>query len=402
MNARVAVALAIVLAAAGWLGLARALPTEPAVAVSVETPLRLSGSLPAWRAPGGRFTVAGRAGPNTVVRVLAGGRAIGRVRSGPLGRFRLELRAPRERGRHRLVLASGRRRREVGRLQVRPLVLAAAGDVNLGDRTALAMSAHGAGYPWTGVSPLLRTADLAVANLECAVSTRGVPVAAKEYTFRGQPRALPAVARAGIDVLSLANNHSMDYGGEALLDTIRHARRAGIETVGGGADLGAARRPARFERGGLRIAVLAYSDVRPLGFDAGEGRPGAAPAFAELVDPDIRRARRTADVVVVYFHWGTELATTPDSRQSSLAGLALRAGATVVLGAHPHVLQPVQRGGRKLVAWSLGNFVFPAYSAGTTSTGVLLVHLGAGGVLGQRLARATISGVRPVLARPSR
>ena len=132
-------------------------------------------------------------------------------------------------------------------LTVRPLVLAAVGDVNLGDRTALAISAHGAAYPWTGMAPLLRTADLAVANLECAVSVRGIPAGGKEYTFRAHPGALAAVGRAGIDVVSLANNHSVDYGGDALLDTIRHARRAGIATVGGGADLADARRPARFE-----------------------------------------------------------------------------------------------------------------------------------------------------------
>ena len=143
--------------------------------------------------------------------------------------------------------------------------------------------------------------------------------------------------------------------------------------------------------------MLAYSDVRPYGFDAGPGLPGAAPAFSELIDPDVRKARRTADVVVVYFHWGTELATTPDSRQRSLADVALRAGATVVLGAHPHVLQPVQRGGRKLVAWSLGNFVFGAHSAGTTSTGVLLARLNAHGVSQAQLVPARIAGVRPAL-----
>ena len=286
-----------------------------------------------------------------------------------------------------------------GRLLVRTVVLAAAGDVNLGDRTALAIAAHGTGYPWTGVGDVLRDADLAIANLECAVSRGGVPVPGKEYTFRGRPAALPAVARAGIDVLSLANNHSADYGQGALLDTIRHARSAGLATVGAGADLAAARRPARIELGGLRIAILGYSDVRPLGFDAGLGRPGVTPAFAELIDPDIRRARRTADLVIVYFHWGTELATTPNSRQKRLADLAFRAGATIVLGAHPHVLQPVQRGGSKLIAWSLGNFVFAAKSAGTTATGILLAHLGADGVVGQRLVPATIRGVRPTLSR---
>jgi poly-gamma-glutamate synthesis protein (capsule biosynthesis protein) len=401
MNARVAAAVAVALAAIGWFALGRALPIQSAGATAVDAPLRLAGSPPPWRAPGARLAVEGWSGPGAHVRLLAGGRVIGRARSGPLGRFVLRARAPAKSGRYRLELASASRRLAVGRLRVRPVVVAAAGDVNLGDRTAKAISAHGARFPWTGVGTLLQDADLALANLECAVSRGGTP-AEKEYVFRGAPGALPAVARAGIDVLSLANNHSVDYGPGALLDTIRHARRAGIATVGGGADLAAARRPVRIEVGGLRIAVLAYSDVRPLGFDAGEGRPGAAPAFAEYVDPDVRRARRSADVVIVYFHWGTELAREPDSRQKRLADLAFRAGATIVLGAHPHVLQPVQRGGSKLVAWSLGNFVFYASSPGTTSTGVLLAHLGAGGVIGQRLVPATIRGVRPVLATPSR
>jgi poly-gamma-glutamate synthesis protein (capsule biosynthesis protein) len=398
MTRRLAVAGAAVLAVAGWLALGRAPPVQPAGASGVDAPLRVRGELPAWRAPGARLSLEGWAGAGATVRLVADGRGLGRARAGPLGRFELEVRAPLRSGRYRLELVSEGRRRSLGRLVVRPLVLAAAGDVNLGDDTAHAIAAHGAGYPWTAVAPLLRDADLAVANLECAVSTGGAP-ASKEYTFRGAPSALPAVAQAGIDVVSLANNHSVDFGGAALLDTIRHSRRAGIATVGGGVDLAAARRPVRLELGGVRIAILAYSDVRPLGFDAGVGRPGAAPAFAEYVDPDVRRAQRGSDVVVVYFHWGTELSTAPDSRQKRLADLAFRAGATIVLGAHPHVLQPVQRGGSKLVAWSLGNFVFPARSAGTTSTGILVAHLGSRGVVGHRLVPATIRGVRPTLSR---
>jgi len=397
-------AAAVVAAAGAWISVDLALPIQGAGASDHRAPLLAAASPPAWRAPGAPFVLVGWAGAGAGVRLLADGRPIGRARAGALGRFRLRASAPRRSGTYRLALVSDGSRIALKRLLVRPLVLAAVGDVNLGDRTADAISSYGAGYPWTAVGPVLRSADLAVANLECAVSTGGSPVVGKEYTFRGPPHALPAAARAGIDVFSLANNHSVDYGTGALLDTLRHARRAGIATVGGGASLAAARRPARFTLGGVRVAVLAYSDVRPLGFDAADGHPGATPAFAELIDPDIRRARRNADVVIVYFHWGTELASTPDSRQRQFAELAFRAGATVVLGAHPHVLQPVERDGRKLVAWSLGNFVFPANSAGTTSTGVLIAHLGTRGVVGTRLVRAAIEGVRPALVRttPSR
>jgi poly-gamma-glutamate capsule biosynthesis protein CapA/YwtB (metallophosphatase superfamily) len=112
----------------------------------------------------------------------------------------------------------------------------------------------------------------------------------------------------------------------------------------------------------------------------------------------VRAARRKADLAVVYYHWGIERSRTPNGRQHALAAAALNAGATVVLGAHPHVLQPVSAiPGRRLVAWSLGNFVFPAHSAGTADTGILLVHLNDRGVAGHILRRARITGVQPRL-----
>ena len=120
------------------------------------------------------------------------------------------------------------------------------------------------------------------------------------------------------------------------------------------------------EAGGLRIAVLGYSDVRPYGFDAGPDWAGTAPADPAAIAADVAAARRRADVVVVWFHWGQELEPSPNGRQQALATATLHAGASVVLGAHPHVLQPVSREGRKLVAWSLGNFVFPSGRPQTT------------------------------------
>jgi poly-gamma-glutamate synthesis protein (capsule biosynthesis protein) len=278
---------------------------------------------------------------------------------------------------------------------VRPLVLAAGGDVNLGDRIGSAIATTGPHRPWARVAPLLRAADLAVVNLECAVSDRGSPVA-KEYTFRGPPGALAGVARAGVDAVSVANNHSLDYGAEAFLDTLARARRAGVEPVGGGAGLAAARRPVFFELGGLRVALLGYSDVRPLGFDAAAGKPGAARAAPGWIRDDVARARRRADVVVVFFHWGTELARRPDVRQRKFADAAIGAGATVVLGAHPHVLQPLERRGGRIIAWSLGNLVFGAESPGTTETGILLVRLGVDGAHSAELVPARIHGFTPV------
>jgi poly-gamma-glutamate synthesis protein (capsule biosynthesis protein) len=155
--------------------------------------------------------------------------------------------------------------------------------------------------------------------------------------------------------------------------------------------------------GGLSIAFIGYSDVNPYGFSATSSSPGTAPADPETIRADVTRAARTNDVVVCWFHWGVELASTPTARQDELASSCLNAGARIVLGAHPHVLQPIVRPARRsLVAFSLGNFVFPAASPNTEKTGVLQIDVAADGVRGFRLDRATIVDGQPRLSRPAR
>jgi poly-gamma-glutamate synthesis protein (capsule biosynthesis protein) len=206
---------------------------------------------------------------------------------------------------------------------------------------------------------------------------------------------------AGIDIVTLANNHTLDYGRLAFADTLSYAHGYGLKTVGGGRNLDLARRPALFRLGGIRVAFLGYSDVRPLGFDAGPTWAGTAAAFPSYISSDVRRAKnRGADVVVVYFHWGTERTFSPDSRQRSLAAIAFDVGATIVLGAHPHVLQLIEPRRRRLVAWSLGNFVFGASRLGTESTGILRLRMGQGGLRDYSFRRARIGGVfgiQPIL-----
>ena len=369
------------------------LPLEP----RPPQPLRVESTLPSWLAPGAKLTVTGWADANRRVSLVVGGRRVAKTTSGGLGRFVLTGRVP-VAGRPLVEVVSRGKRVRTGVLLVRPVMLAAGGDVTPGEGVSEAIGQQGDAYPWSSVAPVLRRADIATVNLEGVISNRGVPAAGKEYHFRGGPGLLRGAARiAGIDVITVANNHSLDYGREAFLDTLAAARAARLRTIGGGATLDLARRPAILASGGLRIALLGYSDVRPPGFDAGPDWAGATRADPATIAADVAAARRRADLVVVWFHWGVELEQEPNSRQQGLAETALGAGASVVLGAHPHVLQPVTRQGRRLVAWSLGNFVFPAGSPGTTSTGVLLASLDAHGVTGFRLERATIHGFRPVL-----
>lgn len=360
-------------------------------------PIRVTSTLPEWIAPGGLLIVRGWAGSNEVVTLRTGQHILARTRAGARGGYGLRAR-PAGTGWKRLRFVAGGVSAPLGSVLVRSLRLAAVGDVTFGEGVGVQIAARGPRYPWLSVASVLRRADVAVANLETVVSTRGTPVPNKEFRFRGPPQALRATARfAGVDVVSVANNHSLDYGRTAFLDTLRNAHRFGLETIGGGRNVDRARRPVLVRLGGIRIALLGFSDVRPLGFDAGPGTPGATPAFSNLIAHDVRRAKATNDVVVVYFHWGMERKATPTSRQRSFARTAFDAGATVVLGAHPHVLQPRERKGRRFVAWSLGNFVFTGTSTITRRTGILKLGLGRRGVLDTGFRRAEIVSSQPRL-----
>ncbi len=362
---------------------------EPAV-------LTLTSRLPAWRAPAAPAVLAGFAGPRERVALRVNGRFVEATRSGGLGRFELRF-AAKTPGRYRLSVVAGDRSRNAGTIVVRPVVVEAVGDITFGEQVGPAVARFGPAYPWAYVAGALRGADVTIGNLETAVSTRG-DAAAKEYTFRGEPKALPPLHDlAGFDVLTLANNHAGDYGRAALLDTVHYVREAGIQTIGAGADAARARAPAVVERGGLKIAFLGYSDVNPLGFTATATAPGTAAANPDEIAADVRAALRRADLAVCFFHWGVELHAAPDARQQRLAHACLAAGAVLVLGAHPHVLGPVERpSGRTLVAWTLGNFVFP--SSGTPArSAILRVEVGLGGVRSFRLRPVWIDGFRPRL-----
>ena len=370
--------------------------TGAAEAADAATTPVVRSKLPDWRAPGGRFAVTGFAGPSETVVLRANGRILATGRTGKLGRFVLQARAPAASA--RLTVSTAQRRVTVGRLAVRPVVLAAVGDVTPGESVGPTVLERGAAYPWGEVGPILRGADIATANLEGAISTRGSAVPNKEFHFRGPRTLLTGAARdGGIDLVTLANNHVMDYGAEALADTVSAARASGIATVGAGATEAAAERPAFIDAGGLRIAFLGWSDVNPAGFNATTATPGTAKADVDAIGRGVRAARRRADLVVCWFHWGVELHATPDERQRGFADACVRSGAKLVLGAHPHVLGAVERfPGRSLVAWTLGNFVFPAGQSATVATAILRVRLSAAGVAGFTLTPAA-AGVRPTL-----
>jgi len=350
-----------------------------------------------WRAPGVRVTVGGWGPAAGTVVLRERDHVVATTTAGPQGRFQLGFASLRP-GLYPLAVTAGGETLSAGTVRIRPVTLDAVGDITFGEQVGPTLDRLGGRYPWTSVAPLLRRADVATGNLETAVSLRGTPAGSKQYTFRGAPWMLrPVHSYAGLDVLTLANNHAVDYGRSALLDTIHAVRAAGMETIGAGANSSLARRPATVTRGGLRIALLGYSDINPPGFTATADAPGTAAADPAEIGADVRAALRRADVAVCFFHWGVELHAQPDTRQKELAIACLRAGASLVLGAHPHVFGPIVRPSRHtLIAWTLGNFVFPS-GAATGRTGILQVRLGTDGVEGYRKTPVTIEGFRPVL-----
>ena len=257
--------------------------------------------------------------------------------------------------------------------------------------------------PFARIRPRLSEADLAIVNVESAIASGG-RAQTKAYTFRSD-RSLPErLDSAGVDVGSLANNHALDFGPQALIDTIDNLRAAGVEPVGAGADLAAALQPAEFVINGVRVAVLAGSQIIPDGgWPATGRRAGIVSAGKHVIDVHsdnllnaVRAARLTHDVVVVVMHWGIEGDPCPSVVQRRLGGMLRAAGATAVLGAHPHILQPIVTdpipGAEGLVAYSLGNFIWDPRSGATADTGVLQLQFEGTELVGHRFSPHQLDG----------
>jgi poly-gamma-glutamate synthesis protein (capsule biosynthesis protein) len=273
------------------------------------------------------------------------------------------------------------------------LVLHGTGDVSLDPSYISTYAAQGYGYAWSGMDGLFRRDDLTVVNLECAVSDLGTP-APKEFTFRGDPDALPAMRDAGVEVANLGNNHTYDFGPEALLDTVRNVRSAGIDPVGAGANQEQSLAPAILELHGWKVAVLGFDQVVDPYPDAiaTASKPGTAAGHdAGLMIDAIRAAADRADIVVVMIHWGVELDTRPRPDQVALGHRMIDAGADVIFGGHSHRLQPMETYQARPIFYSLGNFVWPNFSAAGSSTAVAEVTVTPGGTFRGRLLPAAIT-----------
>jgi len=243
------------------------------------------------------------------------------------------------------------------------LKVIAVGDIMLDGTARPVLGENGYDHPFRQVKRFFAGAQIVFGNLEGPLTTRGTPEQGKTYVFRSPPeKASRALADAGFNVVSLANNHTLDFGAEGLAQTIEALDAVGIAHAGAGVNLKEARRPVILDVQGRRVAILAYSVTLPEHFYAEANKPGTAFAHEAYVRSDIIAARTQADIVLVSFHWGQEGKTVLRDYQVQLGRAAIDAGATAVIGHHPHVLQGIEHYKDGVILYSLGNFTFGSYS----------------------------------------
>ncbi len=283
------------------------------------------------------------------------------------------------------------------------LVIQGAGDVNLDPTYIPALADRGYDWAWSGLEGFFLDDDLTVINLECSPSEIGV-AEDKAFTFRC-PNGIPEMVAAGIEVTNLGNNHSQDFGKEAMVDGRQRLLAAGLQPVGAGADVTEASDFARFELNGWKVAVVGFGGVRPHdGWIATADVAGMADGDTiETMSAAVSAAEEWADWVVVTVHWGKELDREPQPGDVERTQAMIDAGADVVFGHHAHRLQPFEFVRERPVFWGLGNFVWPAFSVAGSETGVGRVVISPTGEISGCLVPAVMeSSGHPVLtAEPS-
>lgn len=268
-----------------------------------------------------------------------------------------------------------------------------AGDIYLSEHVRNAYTGAGGidGVLSEGLRAEIAAADLFAANEEFPFSDRGTPAPDKQFTFRLPVEQVHLMQEIGTDLVTLANNHALDYGRDALLDTCRVLDEAGILHVGGGENLEEASRPEIVEIDGVRFGFLGASRVFPVADWAAAGnRPGMLSAYdGDALCGVIREAKKQCDYLTVYVHWGIERNTMPEGYQRTQGKQYIDAGADLVVGSHPHVLQGIEYYQGKPILYSLGNFIF---GSSIPETMLVKVRVKTDGSTSLSLVPATSSG----------
>ncbi|MBN2082407.1 CapA family protein [bacterium] len=292
-----------------------------------------------------------------------------------------------------------------GRLE--EITICFTGDNLLGARMPRLIEQYGEAWPYDAVVDVLRDADLAFGNLECPITDHTVRTPGKSwesiqahqnFVFKAPPEISSRIlAASGFDIMTLANNHIMDYCAAGVTDTLAELDGAGISWVGAGHDTGEAFTAKVVTRNGVRIGFIARSKIVPAASKAGADSPGLAwhgTEFSEELAAAIRDLRGRADLVVVTFHWGFEGHRRHAAYQQQLGRQCIDAGANLVIGHHPHCLQGIELYHGGAIAYSLGNFLFTGKSA-LVESAILRVTASRSGVQRVELLPCWVRGGKP-------
>lgn len=241
----------------------------------------------------------------------------------------------------------------------KPITVTLSGDISINGSLDSQIKKYGVNYPFKYVNPFFKQSDLTVVNLETCISTRG-KAASKQYTFRANPSIVNGIKNSGIDILSLANNHSLDYGPTALLDTISYAKKANLGVVGAGKNSKEANWAQYRTINGKKVAIIGLSHVLPeSSWFATNTHTGIASAYTNNpMMAYIKTAVKHSDYTIIMIHWNKERKDYPEDYARKLGKQFIDAGVDAVIGSHSHTLMGTELYKGKPIYYSLGNFIF--------------------------------------------
>ncbi len=281
----------------------------------------------------------------------------------------------------------------------RDVTISLVGDILMDASVKGQVNANGYDYPWEYVAKYFQEDDITIGNLETSITRKGTKWPNKQYNFRSDPENLQAMKKAGIDVVSLANNHSLDYGYEGLLDTLNYIDKSGIYRVGAGKDYKDAIKETIIEKNGYKVGILGFSRVVPtVDWYATNTRPGLIGGYDSQLKAaldKVEEVKKQVDILILSIHWGTERQSTPREIDVLAAKKLIDAGADVIMGHHPHVLQGIEIYEGKPIFYSLGNFVFGVRPGPTSNTMIGQVNFVNGKISSLKIIPHKIVGGRP-------
>ena len=272
---------------------------------------------------------------------------------------------------------------------MRDITLLAVGDIAFSKRMEKCITKYGSDYFFKKIKLFLSSGDIIFGNLESPLTNSSIknsshysklvddPLLGRRVYLKASPLVIRSLKAANFNILSIANNHILDYGKKGLIDTINYLSKSRIQTVGAGLNLEFARKPTILKIKSKKVGFLAYSYT----YEATKNHHGCAPIWRFIIKQDIKSLKKMVDVVVVSFHYGKEFSTLPSFFQKSISHFAIDSGADIVLGHHPHVLQPIEFYKDKIIAYSLGNFLFDPNKYGIFLPKQLLLFTMLSGIL---------------------